>query len=135
MARHWYACTGSVRIGGFVDSLHLTTVERTEDIAVALLTVGGQPLKPTFSPYPDMHDRHRVPYPVPSFEDGLADDIAEDVTTWLAPEDSALVTMAQDAMMNKLRVHCFGHLAPAAGGWHWHFGLPILLESLTLFAP
>ncbi|MBZ0301824.1 MAG: hypothetical protein K8J31_18900 [Anaerolineae bacterium] len=125
---------GSARIGGYVDALHLTSLERSE-LAVAVLTIGGQPLRPGAVVYPDMHARNRVPYPVPSFEDGLADDVAEDVTTWLAPEDSPLMTLAQDALMNKLRVYCFGHLAAAAGGWHWHFGLPILLESITLFAP
>jgi hypothetical protein len=127
---------GSVQIGGFVDALHLTTLDHGEsDLAVAVLSIGGQPLKPGYQPYPNMHARAEVPYPVPTFDDALADHIAEDVTTWLAPDDSPLMTLAQDAMMNKLRVHCFGHLAPAAGGWHWHFGLPIVLEALTLFAP
>jgi hypothetical protein len=125
---------GSVRIGGFVDALHMTTLERDE-MALTVLFMGGQPLKPKSRPYPDMHARAQVPYAVPSFEDGIADEVPEDVTTWLAPEDSPLVTMAQDAMMNKLRIYCFGHIAPAVGGWHWHFGLPILLESITLFAP
>ncbi|HLV35643.1 MAG TPA: hypothetical protein VKY59_11040 [Spirillospora sp.] len=125
---------GSVRVGGFVDALHLTTLERS-DAGVAVIFIGGQPLKPDTRPFPDPHGRHHVPYPVPNFEDGIADDVAEDVTTWLAPEDSPLVTLAQDAMMNKLRVYCFGHLAPPAGGWHWHFALPIVLDSLTLFAP
>lgn len=124
---------GSVRLGGYVDAIHLTTFERAE-VGVAVILLGGQPLHPHVKPYPDAQARYQVPYPVPSFEEGLVDHVAEDVTTWLAPEDSALVTMAQDALMNKLKVHCFGHLAAPAGGWHWHFGLPILLESITLFA-
>ncbi|MAS36006.1 MAG: hypothetical protein CL610_18505 [Anaerolineaceae bacterium] len=126
---------GSVQIGGFIDALHMTSVERGEEIGVAVIFLGGQPLKPGTQPHPTMHSRHDVPYPVPSFEDPITDAVPESVTYWLAPEDSSLVTLAQDAMMNKLRVHCYGHLAPASGGWHWHFGLPIVMESITLFAP
>lgn len=126
---------GQVSIGGFIDAIHLTTLERSEEMGVAVLFVGGQPLRSGQRPYPDTHMRMRTPYPVPSFEDGILDSVPESVSMWLAPEDSPLVTLAHDAMMNKLRVYCFGHLAPPAGGWHWHFALPLLLESVTLFAP
>ena len=44
-----------------------------------------------------------------------------------------MLTLAQDALVSKLRVYCFGRLAEEDGGWHEHFALPILLEAMTLF--
>ena len=122
---------GAVGIGGFVDALHLTDVP----YPIAVLHVGGQPLKHETTPYPAASVRPRLPYPLPAFPDGLVDSVEEGVTTWLAPDDSPLLGLAQDALVSKLRVYCFGHLADENGGWHEHFALPILLEAMTLFAP
>jgi hypothetical protein len=120
---------GAVRIGGFVDTLHLTG----EPYPVGLLSVGGQPLRYGAAPYPSADERSRVPYTPPLFSDGLAEEVEEGMTTWLAPDDSPLLAMAQDALVSKLRVYCFGRLAEEDGGWHEHFALPILLEAMTLF--
>jgi hypothetical protein len=57
------------------------------------------------------------------------------VTTWVAFEDSAPLILAQDALVSKLRVCCFGRLADQAAGWHTHFALPIAPEGMTLFVP
>lgn len=121
---------GSARIGGFVDALHLTD----QPHPIAVLSVGGQPLKADTPPYPPARERARVPYAAPAFADGLAEEVEEGLTTWLAPDDSPLLTLAQDALVSKLRVYCFGRLAAEDGGWHEHFALPILLEAMTLFA-
>jgi hypothetical protein len=112
-----------------VDTLHLTG----EPYPVAVLSVGGQPLRYDAVPYLSAGERTRVPYAAPSFADGLAEEVEEGLTTWLTPDDSPLLTLAQDALVSKLRVYCFGRLAEKDGGWHEHFALPILLEAMTVF--
>jgi hypothetical protein len=126
---HW---DGAVRIGGFVDAMHLTDLPKMPE-PVVVLTVGGQPLKPGIMPFPDAAQRRLVPYPQPDFFEGIADEIEEGITTWATFEGSAPLTLAQDALVSKLRVFCFGHLAETA--WQDYFALPIVLESMTLFAP
>jgi hypothetical protein len=110
--------------------MHLTG----EPYPIAVLHVGGQPLKHETSPYPGADQRADVPYAVPSFADGLAGEVEEGLTTWLAPDEGPLLALAQDALVSKLRVYCFGHLADEDGHWHDHFALPVLLEAMTLFA-
>jgi len=125
---------GTVRIGGYVDAMHITELEDLP-APITVLQVGGQPLKPGVSAYPTRATRRNVPYPVPSFFDGLADAIDETVTTWMALEDSPALTLVQDALVSKLGVYLFGRLAAQNAGWHEHFALPIALEGVTLFAP
>ena len=125
---------GDVQIGGYVDALHITEMDELP-AAISLLHIGGQPLKPGMAAYPNRAARAHVPYPVPSFFDGLAEDVPETVTTWLALEDSPVLILAQDALVSKLRVHCFGHLAEQNAGWHDLFALPIALSGMTIFAP
>ncbi len=125
---------GSVRIGGYIDAMHIVELDDLPE-PIAILQVGGQPLKFGIAGYPARTARRSVPYPVPSFFDGIDDEIPESVTTWIAFADSAALTLAQDALVSKLGVHCFGRLADQAAGWHEHFALPIALEGMTLFAP
>ena len=125
---------GSVRIGGYVDAMHITEADDLP-APITILQVGGQPLKPGIAAYPTKAARRSVPYPVPSFFDGLADEVDESVTMWIALEESASLTLAQDALVSKLPVYCFGHLAAQKAGWHDLFALPIALEAMTLFAP
>ncbi len=123
---------GTVRIGGFVDALHITEALDLPE-AVTILHVGGQPLKPGARPYPGFDQRKRVPYAVPSFFDSLADDIPEGVTTWVAFSEAPAVFLAQDALVSKLRVHCFGSLPDEDTGWHASFALPIVLDAMSIF--
>lgn len=123
---------GAVRVGGFVDAMHLTSLPRMPE-PIVVLTVGGQPLKPSVTPFPTADQRRSVPYAPPDFFDGVADDIDESITTWATFEGSAPLALAQDALVSKMHVYCFGHLADTA--WQDYFALPIVLESMTLFAP
>ena len=125
---------GAVRVGGFIDAMHITTLPALP-APIVVLHVGGQPLKPATKPYPSLADRTLTPYLIPSWGDGLDDAIDEGVTTWVAFEEDAALTLAQDALVSKLRVYCFGRLAQQRAGWHEHFALPIALEGMTLFAP
>ena len=125
---------GAVRVGGFVDALHVTEqVDLPEPLTI--LHVGGQPLKPETLPYPAHAQRKQTPYAVPSYFDGLAEDVDEGVTTWMALSDSPVLVLAQDALVNKLRVTCYGSLAEDEAGWHEAFALPIILEAMSIFAP
>ncbi len=125
---------GSVRVGGYIDAMHITEMDDLP-APMVILHVGGQPLKPETSAFPARAARRGVPYPVPSFFDGIADQIDETVTTWMALDDSPALTLAQDALVSKLPVYCFGRLAEQDADWHAHFALPIVLEGMTLFAP
>lgn len=122
---------GAVAVGGYVDTLHLTEVSGA-DYAVGVLSVGTQPLRPHIQPHRPATVRREIPYPFPDFDAGLCDDVEETALTLLVPDDSPLLNMAQDALVSKLRVYCFGHLVE---GWDRWFALPTALDALTLFAP
>jgi hypothetical protein len=134
----WQADTlewdGSARIGGYIDAIHLTEIPGSP-VAIAVLFMGGQPLKPAFAPYPNAQQRLMIPPHNTDFHAGLAAEAPESLTTWLVPEDSPLMTFTQDAMLQNTRLYCFGRLAEKESGWDRHFALPLLLESVTLFAP
>ena len=125
---------GAVRVGGFIDAMHITTIPQLP-APIVVLHVGGQPLKPGVKPFPALADRARTPYSIPAWDDGIEDAIDEGVTTWMAFDEDPALTLAQDALVSKLRVYCFGRLAGQRDGWHEHFALPIALEGMTLFAP
>lgn len=125
---------GAVRIGGFVDALHLTELDGLPD-TLSILQVGGQPLKSGYAPYPALSERKRVPFAVPAFHDGVAGDADEGITTWVAFTDSPVMVLAQDALVSKLPVYCFGSLAGEDAGWHENFALPVVLEAMTIFPP
>lgn len=124
---------GRVRIGGGVESLHLSEIGDTE-LVIATVYVIGQPLMPSAQAYASTAQRHRSDYQAPAFLDDVDTDVAESFTTWLVAEDSPLLTMAQDAMMNKHRLWLHGKLSEQGSGWDTLFALPLLLDGLTLFA-
>lgn len=124
---------GRVRIGGAVESLHLSEVADTELVIATLYTI-GQPLMPTAQPYATTAERKHSTYQAPAFLDDVDTDAPDSFTTWLVAEDSPLLTMAQDAMMNKHRIWLHGKLADEGSGWDTLFALPLLLDGLTLFA-
>jgi hypothetical protein len=123
---------GRISFGGVIDTLHLMQLSGLPH-AVAVLTMGGQPLEPDSAPYLSARARGQVPYDFPRFDMALSD-VEETVITWLVGEDSPLLGLAQDALVSRLPVYAFGRLAAQDGGWHHHFALPVLLQALTLFA-
>lgn len=122
---------GGVRIGGYVDAMHITNIADGE-LTVAIIYLGGQPLRNSLRPYDTAADRE-TPEFMPSFHAALASDVTETISTWIAPFDSPLTGIAQDAMQNNMRLHCFGRLADESSGWDRFFALPIILESMTVF--
>lgn len=125
---------GVVRVGGYIDALHITELEDFP-APMTILQVGGQPLKPGVGAFLGRAARKSVPYTATNFFKGRVDEIEESVTTWMALEDSAALTLAQDALVSQLGVYLFGRLAEQNAGWHEQFALPLALESMTLFAP
>lgn len=133
----WQADTlgwdGSVRLGGMVEALHMTSLPHA-GLDLAIVYFSGQPLLPKTRPFPDASQRQVTHFDVPSWYDGIDDEPSPTVVTLLAPEESALVTAAQDAMTGKIPVHIYGQLATEAQGLHNFFALPILWDAVTLFA-
>jgi hypothetical protein len=127
---------GRVCVGGYIDAMHIAPIEGLDEPrALVVLTVGGMPLLPAAQPYLDASARRNVPYPFPAFREGMAEEVPETITTWLALDDNPVLTLAQDALVSKLRVYLFGRLADERAGWHKRFALPLVLESVTVFAP
>ncbi|HEX2622038.1 MAG TPA: hypothetical protein VHL11_17900 [Phototrophicaceae bacterium] len=124
---------GTIRLGGMLDSLHLTGLAALEEV-VAVLHLVGRPLQAEATPYPQPEDRQRAVYEPPDFLTSLADEIEDSGTTWLVSEDSPLMSLSHDALMNGLRVWFGGSLAEDNSGWEQFFALPLLLEEVTLFA-
>ena len=125
---------GKVRVGGYVDAIHLTEISGLS-YPITVIYVGGQPLKQTTNGYPNDSMRKQIPYPAPDFYSGLAAEVKESVTTWLIPEESPLARVVHEALMSNLRLHFFGRLADNDSGWGNHFALPLLLQEVTLFGP
>jgi hypothetical protein len=120
---------GQIRIGGMVEAVHMMTVPKL-DVGLAVLVVEGQPLNPDAVAYPTTAVRTKFPYRVPDFFEGIESEIDPTVTTWLVPEDSGLLAMAQDAMSNNLRLYLHGTLNAA---WRDFAAIPLALEAVTLF--
>lgn len=125
------AWDGTVRLGGYVEALHLTELPGIE-APVAIATVDGQPLRPHITPYPSAKQRQQ-PLARPDFFAGIDDSDDLTLTTWLISAESLLAGSLQDALTNRIRVYLFGKLPEDRSGWHKHLAMPILLEAVTLF--
>jgi hypothetical protein len=90
---------------------------------------------PDTRPYPGASQRHLPEFPVPYYVDRVDDTTRPMVVTLLTLADSPLAAHAQEAMLQKMPLHIYGHLADEAHGWHRFFALPIIWESVSLFAP
>jgi len=122
-----------VTIGGMIEAIHLTTLPVLgTNIAIVHLT--GRPVRPGLQPYALPEQRTTSDYQPPDFLDSLEEDLEDTTTTWLVSEDSPLISLAHDALTNNLRVWFGGQLADQDSGWERLFALPLLLETVTLFA-
>ncbi|MGB7340170.1 MAG: hypothetical protein WBC91_14835 [Phototrophicaceae bacterium] len=128
---HW---DGSVRLGGLVESVHLTEIKGI-DFPMAIVAFSGQPLRPTTSPYADAGERHMASLPVPDYLEGVDDEIEPMIVPLITFADSPLVAIAQDALVQKHPLHIYGTLDNSDSAWHEFFALPIIWESVTVFAP
>lgn len=124
---------GTVRIGGTITNVHAQALS-TEGKRAQMLMVNGQPLKPGYTPFPPAGTNRQRAAHASSFTDTLADEVPFTVTTWIVTEENgALWSLAQMALVHRLPVHCVGQLAE--DDWHQYVALPLVLKSITLFAP
>jgi hypothetical protein len=125
---------GSIRLGGIVEALHLTHLPDI-DYPLAIIFFSAQPLKPHIRPFPDASLRNLAHFPDASYIDGV-DDSGE---AWTVPfitfADSPLVPIAQESLSQHNPLHVFGSLANEEDSWHDYFALPLVWESVTVFAP
>ncbi|MDQ7027986.1 MAG: hypothetical protein Q9P01_21020 [Anaerolineae bacterium] len=126
---------GSVALGGMVEMLHLTELPTLDDLPVSVVHFSAQPLLADARPYPDASQRHLSEFPIPYYVDSVDDTMRPMMVTLLTLSDSPLTSHAQEAMLQKIPMHIYGRLADEAQGWHRFFALPILWESVSLFAP
>lgn len=125
---------GSVRLGGMVEAIHLTELPDT-DLPMAVIAFSGQPLHPQTRPYYDASQRAITHFDAPDYLSGVDDSHMPRVVTLITLAESPLVSTAQESLMNQVPLHVYGRLADEADGWHRFFALPIVWESVTIFAP
>lgn len=124
---------GAVRVGGMVEAIHLTALPAL-DTTIGVIHLTGRPLRMDAVAYPIASQRHTASYSPPDFLDSIVEDVEDSTTTWLVGDDSPLMSLAHDALTNNLRVWFTGQLAENDSGWEQMFALPLLLETVTLFA-
>lgn len=122
---------GEFRLGGMVEAIHMMPLPGA-DFPLVVALFSAQPLMPHVTPFPDLTKTY---YDPPDWYEGIDDDAEPALVTLIAPEESSLASVAQDAMMNKMPLHVYGHLASEEQGFHPLLALPLLWESVTLFAP
>jgi len=128
---HW---DGSVRLGGLVEAIHLTHLPDIE-FPMAIVFFSGQPLRPNTTPYPDAKKRDTSRFAIPDYLEGV-DDQQEPMTVPLITfADSPLVAIAQESLTQKNPLHIFATLANNDAHWEDYFALPIVWESVSVFAP
>lgn len=125
---------GSIRLGGIVETIHLTHLPEI-DYPLAIVFFSAQPLKPDTRPYPDASLRLLSRFPDADYLAGVDDSEMPLSVPLLTFADSPLVPIAQDSLSQHNPLHIFGSLAEEADTWHEHFALPIVWNSVTVFAP
>lgn len=125
---------GSIRLGGIVEAIHLTELEDVE-MPMALIYFSGQSLKPELRPFPDASQRQLSRIQPPEFLNGI-NELEHPMTVPLITfAESPLVAIAQESLMQKNPLYVFGKLADEEDEWHEYFALPLVWESVTVFAP
>lgn len=125
---------GSVRLGGIVEAVHLTELPDIE-LPMAVIYFSGQPLYPYTTPYPNAAQRQLTRFEIPNYIDGVDDNIQPTIVTLITMAESPLVAVAENSLLNSVPLHVYGSLAHQDDGWHEFFAMPLVWESVTIFAP
>lgn len=128
---HW---DGSVRLGGIVEAVHLTQLPNV-DFPMAIVMFSGQALHPETRPYPDVSQRGVDVFAMPDYLEGVDDEMPPMTVPLITFADSPLVNIAQESLMQHNPLHVYGSLDRSESHWHEFFALPIIWESVTVFAP
>lgn len=130
--RHWPTVTknivwnGHVRVAGHVECLHLMTFDELELLVVELR---GSLLPMERPRFPSLEDLKKSPFE--------RDIFIESESAWysfLLEADNPMTDFVHHALVNGYSMDCYGKLADDASGFHHIIGMPMLLESLTLYA-
>lgn len=125
---------GMVRLGGIVEAMHLTELPNVP-LPLVIVYLSAQPLRPQTRPYALATSRANGKVVAPDYYAGVDDSQPPVSTPLLVQDDSPLVSAAHDSLSNGMPLHVYGRLANAVDNWHNFFALPIIWESVTLFAP
>lgn len=125
---------GSIRLAGIVEAIHLTELPDIE-MPMALIYFSAQSLMPEVHAYPDAKQRKLSHIKPPQFLDGINELETPMTVPLITFAESPLVTIAQESLMQKNPLFVFGKLADEEDDWHEYFALPIVWESVTVFAP
>ncbi len=125
---------GSVRLGGLVESVHLTDIKGV-DFPMAIIAFSGQPLRPETQAFATPIQREKPHFTAPDYLEGVDDEFEPMTVPLITFADSPLVAIAQDSLTQHIPLHIYGTLDNSDAGWHEYFALPIVWESVTIFAP
>ena len=121
---------GEVAVSGFVEVSHMMS---RGDLELMTLEVSGTPRASAVHRLPSWTDLRQKPYKRDEFAPN--DDKARHWYAFLLPLESPLSDFAHHALVNGYAVDCYGVLAEDSAGFDEWLGLPILLESMTLYSP
>jgi hypothetical protein len=121
---------GTVRIGGFVERLH---VLETRGLEIVIAEIEAGLLPPHYRRLPTLVQMQGAPFRRQDSEDTPV--TGESVYTALAMAGSVHAEYLHHAMISEVAVNCFATLGPHEGRWHEIVGLPLLLDSVTLLSP
>jgi hypothetical protein len=121
---------GQVSVSGFVEVSHLLT---RDNLDLMVVEVSGHPRDTSALRLPTRADLQQKPF---KRDDFVAEtDESRHWYAFLLPLESPLSDFAHHALVNGYAVDCFGTLADDAAGFEQWLGLPLLLESMTLYSP
>lgn len=122
---------GEVSVIGYVEQLH---AQEVGELGLAVLELAAHVTPITYRrlpplPLPGLGDRHGL------HVDRPLEERPEQVYYALAEVESALVTLAQDALISNLKVVCVASLGEDEGRWDEVVNVPLLVEGISLLAP
>lgn len=130
--RHWTTVSkdivwnGHVRVGGHVECLHVLSFDEAD---LLIVEIRGSLLPMNNPRLPSLADLKQAP-----FERNVFTDFEEGWYAFITETDSPFADFLHHSLVNGQSLDCYGVLADEASGFHQIVGMPMLLESVTLYA-
>jgi hypothetical protein len=118
---------GQVEVRGTVEAVHLLTVKNLDLMVIEI--VGNVPLTP-IARFPNLADLREQPFERSPFRET---DMPPSWYAFLLPLDSPLGDFAHHSLTHGGSIDAYGTLADEKSGFHTFLGMPLVMESLTLF--
>lgn len=119
---------GKLRVGGHVDAAHFITLG---ELDLMIIEVLGNLLPLSVKRLPELSDLQAGFY---MRDDETIEDEQDYWYAFILSLDDPKADFAHHALVNGSAVDLYGHLAEDEAGFQSLVGLPLLLDSLTLFA-